>query len=239
MKCVKKSCCFDQYHDTYSCDKDNFFNNIRFVNKTDKKYDPNKKYQCESAITWTKDLYIKFQIAETYAFLPREAVTRFLMSCSDCQKRMHMGTENSTSNNDSVYSNAVSNVNEHDLDPPIIDFSVPITQTYLNHMRQRGYISPQDGYDEVRAEPNSGTVCHSSQYFSHLTYPQRKIPWATFCFTTTFISIFAWYFACCSSTNNSQVTMYNQNNTLLIRKKHNNHILICRAYRQPYYNEQP
>ena len=25
-----------------------------------------------------------------YAFLPREAVTRFLMSCSDCQKRMHL-----------------------------------------------------------------------------------------------------------------------------------------------------
>lgn len=25
-----------------------------------------------------------------YAFLPREAVTRFLMSCKDCQKRMHL-----------------------------------------------------------------------------------------------------------------------------------------------------
>lgn len=30
------------------------------------------------------------QVAEMYAFLPREAVTRFLMSCSDCQKRMHL-----------------------------------------------------------------------------------------------------------------------------------------------------
>src|SRR5688572_8855537 len=30
------------------------------------------------------------QIAQTYAFLPREAVTKFLMSCSDCQKRMHL-----------------------------------------------------------------------------------------------------------------------------------------------------
>ncbi|CAN8006149.1 unnamed protein product, partial [Ixodes pacificus] len=30
------------------------------------------------------------QIAELYAFLPREAVTHFLMSCSDCQKRMHL-----------------------------------------------------------------------------------------------------------------------------------------------------
>ena len=30
------------------------------------------------------------QIAETYAFLPREAVTRFLMNCGECQKRMHI-----------------------------------------------------------------------------------------------------------------------------------------------------
>ncbi|KAL4235644.1 hypothetical protein ACF0H5_004039 [Mactra antiquata] len=32
-------------------------------------------------------------IAETYSFLPREAVTRFLMACADCQKRMHIGSE--------------------------------------------------------------------------------------------------------------------------------------------------
>ena len=32
---------------------------------------------------------IFFKVAEMFAFLPREAVTRFLMSCSDCQKRMH------------------------------------------------------------------------------------------------------------------------------------------------------
>ncbi|KAI4824626.1 hypothetical protein KUCAC02_013124, partial [Chaenocephalus aceratus] len=31
-------------------------------------------------------------IAETYAFLPREAVTHFLMSCGECQKRMHIST---------------------------------------------------------------------------------------------------------------------------------------------------
>ncbi|XP_023378035.1 uncharacterized protein LOC105304322 [Pteropus vampyrus] len=31
-------------------------------------------------------------IAETYAFLPREAVTRFLMSCTECQKRMHFNS---------------------------------------------------------------------------------------------------------------------------------------------------
>ncbi|KAK3091901.1 hypothetical protein FSP39_023561 [Pinctada imbricata] len=88
-------------------------------------------------------------IAETYAFLPREAVTRFLMSCSDCQKRMHMGVDNNNANADGVYSNAVTNGNERDVDdPPIIDFSVPITQTYLNHMRQRGFLQPKDGFDE-------------------------------------------------------------------------------------------
>lgn len=30
---------------------------------------------------------ILFQITETYAFLPREAVTRFLLGCTDCQRR--------------------------------------------------------------------------------------------------------------------------------------------------------
>lgn len=36
------------------------------------------------------DSLLDNQVAEMYAFLPREAVTRFLMSCSDCQKRMHL-----------------------------------------------------------------------------------------------------------------------------------------------------
>ena len=34
-------------------------------------------------------------------------------------------------------------------DPPIIDFSLPITQTYLNHMRNRGYYSDYSGQEEV------------------------------------------------------------------------------------------
>lgn len=37
-------------------------------------------------------LSLFLQIAETYAFLPREAVTRFLMSCTECQKRMHFNS---------------------------------------------------------------------------------------------------------------------------------------------------
>lgn len=31
-------------------------------------------------------LLLLFQITETYAFLPREAVTRFLLGCTDCQR---------------------------------------------------------------------------------------------------------------------------------------------------------
>ena len=34
-----------------------------------------------------------------FAFLPREAVTRFLMSCSDCQKRMHLQYNPASSSN--------------------------------------------------------------------------------------------------------------------------------------------
>nr|XP_002741108.1 PREDICTED: nucleolar protein 4-like [Saccoglossus kowalevskii] len=62
-------------------------------------------------------------IAENYAFLPREAVTRFLMSCNECQKRMHL-------------SPIATNDNNHILDePPIIDYSLPITTTY--HIQQQ------------------------------------------------------------------------------------------------------
>ncbi|CAG2193550.1 Nucleolar protein 4,Nucleolar protein 4-like [Mytilus edulis] len=85
-------------------------------------------------------------IAEKYAFLPREAVTRFLMSCSDCQKRMHLSSADST-NNESVNSSFVIpqsqysfRTTEHDNEAqsvPIVDFNMPITQTYLNHLKYR------------------------------------------------------------------------------------------------------
>lgn len=50
-------------------------------------------YRCHFfffALTQSPLLPPPAQIAETYAFLPREAVTRFLMSCGECQKRMHI-----------------------------------------------------------------------------------------------------------------------------------------------------
>ncbi|XP_075928079.1 nucleolar protein 4-like isoform X2 [Petromyzon marinus] len=65
-------------------------------------------------------------ISETYAFLPREAVTKFLMSCTECQKRMHLSPRA-----------AEHKENEH---PPAllsndIDYNLPLTTTYMKHMR--------------------------------------------------------------------------------------------------------
>ncbi|CAG03911.1 unnamed protein product, partial [Tetraodon nigroviridis] len=66
------------------------------------------------------------QIAETYAFLPREAVTRFLMSCGECQKRMHINP-------------SAAEFKENDrptsLVPDLIDYNMPLTATYLKQMK--------------------------------------------------------------------------------------------------------
>ncbi|KAJ3589385.1 hypothetical protein NHX12_010230, partial [Muraenolepis orangiensis] len=66
-------------------------------------------------------------IAETYAFLPREAVTRFLMSCGECQKRMHITTTGLESKeNDRPVS----------LTPDMIDYNLPLTTAYhMKHMQ--------------------------------------------------------------------------------------------------------
>lgn len=154
-----------------------------------------------------------FQITETYSFLPREAVTRFLLGCTDCQRRprspspitaanalkstpspslAHItsdveqssltpsaesdnftlpspvtvksspNTTNPRRMNNSHHQRANStpmtlkssvnhqrlNNNNHIrnnnhlkklVEPPDIDFSLPITTTYLKHMRSLGY----------------------------------------------------------------------------------------------------
>lgn len=82
-------------------------------------------------------------IAETYAFLPREAVTHFLMACSDCQKRMHMGESNNNNSNSGAT-------------PPNIDFSLPITTTYLNHMRGKGCLNEEFMYRYDQDSMTSG-----------------------------------------------------------------------------------
>ncbi|GAA6101251.1 nucleolar protein 4-like [Tachysurus ichikawai] len=66
------------------------------------------------------------KIAETYAFLPREAVTRFLMSCGECQKRMHINPSTAEfKENDRPTS----------LVPDLIDYNMPLTATYLKQMK--------------------------------------------------------------------------------------------------------
>lgn len=43
-----------------------------------------------------------FQITETYAFLPREAVTRFLLGCTECQRRPRTPSPSNLSNQSQV-----------------------------------------------------------------------------------------------------------------------------------------
>ncbi|XP_054153938.1 nucleolar protein 4-like [Oppia nitens] len=92
-------------------------------------------------------------VAEMYAFLPREAVTRFLMSCSDCQKRMHLQSTNGSTNGMTAQSKTSSskstsmrksllNTNLVDGLPKTaldIDYSLPLTTT-IKRMRNAGFV---------------------------------------------------------------------------------------------------
>ncbi|GFY55890.1 nucleolar protein 4 [Trichonephila inaurata madagascariensis] len=99
-------------------------------------------------------------IAEMYSFLPREAVTHFLMSCTDCQKRMHLGAEQQpktwTGNHDNGHQpdESISSLDitaGDDTDSLHIDYSLPITTTYLKHMRSLGY-SEEDALNPDRED---------------------------------------------------------------------------------------
>uniref|UniRef100_A0A3Q3WN71 Nucleolar protein 4 helical domain-containing protein n=1 Tax=Mola mola TaxID=94237 RepID=A0A3Q3WN71_MOLML len=74
-------------------------------------------------------------IAETYAFLPREAVTRFLMSCGECQKRMHIST-------------AGQDIKENDRPSSVllevIDYNMPLTSAYMKQMKLHRTSSNKD-----------------------------------------------------------------------------------------------
>ncbi|XP_061111939.1 nucleolar protein 4-like [Conger conger] len=65
-------------------------------------------------------------ISETYAFLPREAVTRFLMNCSECQKRMHLSQDGGEHKENGKPPTLVTS---------IIDYNMPITMAYMKHMK--------------------------------------------------------------------------------------------------------
>ncbi|XP_033120652.1 nucleolar protein 4-like [Anneissia japonica] len=71
-------------------------------------------------------------IAETYAFLPREAVSRFLMNCSDCLKRMHLSPNNT---NEPSLTNSGPVASED----TAIDYNMPITTTYLTKINRLRY----------------------------------------------------------------------------------------------------
>ncbi|XP_030625316.1 nucleolar protein 4-like b [Chanos chanos] len=82
-------------------------------------------------------------IAETYAFLPREAVTRFLMSCGECQKRMHI-------------SSSGTDFKENDrpaaLVPDLIDYNMPLTTTYLKQMKLQCVSTNEQDESSVSSE---------------------------------------------------------------------------------------
>ncbi|XP_030640026.1 nucleolar protein 4-like [Chanos chanos] len=82
-------------------------------------------------------------IAETYAFLPREAVTRFLMSCGECQKRMHINPSTAEfKENDRPTS----------LVPDLIDYNMPLTATYLKQMKLQCMTTNEQDDSSVSSE---------------------------------------------------------------------------------------
>ena len=79
------------------------------------------------------------QIAQTYAFLPREAVTRYLMSCTDCQKRMYLSLD--VDRKPSMRpAHSTPTTQCHDVsvtfDATDVNYNVPLTTSYLNQLKQ-------------------------------------------------------------------------------------------------------
>ncbi|XP_044280071.1 nucleolar protein 4 isoform X4 [Varanus komodoensis] len=94
-----------------------------------------------------------FQISETYAFLPREAVTRFLMSCSECQKRMHLNPDGADHKDNGKPPTLVTSM---------IDYNMPITMAYMKHMKLQLLNSQQDE-DESSIESDEFDLSDSTR----------------------------------------------------------------------------
>ncbi|KAM4689243.1 nucleolar protein 4 isoform 2-T2 [Discoglossus pictus] len=92
-------------------------------------------------------------ISETYAFLPREAVTRFLMSCSECQKRMHLNPEGAEHKDNGKPPTLVTSM---------IDYNMPITMAYMKHMKLQLLNSQQDE-DESSIESDEFDMSDSTR----------------------------------------------------------------------------
>ncbi|XP_065340914.1 nucleolar protein 4 isoform X4 [Cloeon dipterum] len=120
-------------------------------------------------------------ITETYAFLPREAVTKFLLQCTDCQRRPSMTDSQSPSpppimpvapapgatpsgpaggsagGAPVTVHPSVTSATPGRLEPPLIDYSLPITTTYLKHMRSLGLTD-----DEALNLEKESSMSHSA-----------------------------------------------------------------------------
>ncbi|KAM7071814.1 nucleolar protein 4 isoform 5-T5 [Acridotheres tristis] len=97
-------------------------------------------------VTW-------YEISETYAFLPREAVTRFLMSCSECQKRMHLNPDGADHKDNGKPPTLVTSM---------IDYNMPITMAYMKHMKLQLLNSQQDE-DESSIESDEFDMSDSTR----------------------------------------------------------------------------
>ncbi|XP_025742618.1 nucleolar protein 4 isoform X2 [Callorhinus ursinus] len=92
-------------------------------------------------------------ISESYAFLPREAVTRFLMSCSECQKRMHLNADGTDHKDNGKPPTLVTSM---------IDYNMPITMAYMKHMKLQLLNSQQDE-DESSIESDEFDMSDSTR----------------------------------------------------------------------------
>ncbi|XP_030069851.1 nucleolar protein 4 isoform X2 [Microcaecilia unicolor] len=92
-------------------------------------------------------------ISETYAFLPREAVTRFLMSCSECQKRMHLNPDGADHKDNGKPPTLVTSM---------IDYNMPITMAYMKHMKLQ-LLNSQHDEDESSIESDEFDMSDSTR----------------------------------------------------------------------------
>ncbi|CAG0878637.1 unnamed protein product [Darwinula stevensoni] len=93
-------------------------------------------------------------VSEQYAFLPREAVTKFLAMCMDCRrKRSGKSSEDSSTPNSVSPEHYAVDVNRNEL-----DFSIPITSAYLKQAGNH-HVPDTDGSfegDELRGSEGEG-----------------------------------------------------------------------------------
>ncbi|XP_066526670.1 nucleolar protein 4-like b isoform X2 [Hoplias malabaricus] len=105
-------------------------------------------------------------IAETYAFLPREAVTRFLMSCGECQKRMHISPSGAECKENDQPTSLV---------PEVIDYNMPLTTTYLKQMKLQCMNNNEQDESSVSSEEfdMSDPTWISAEHHSTFSDPNR------------------------------------------------------------------